>query len=464
MCAFANDLHNWGGGYIVIGIDENDGKPILPPVGLKQNSLDKIQKEILNLAHQIQPNYFPIIQPYILQNKHILILWCPAGDRRIYTAPTTLGGKSQRKAYVRVGSETIEAKGETLRQLQEISIRIPFDDQVNHQATINNLDLGLIREYLQETESGLFDESTKMPFPDLARAMLIARGPAENLLPVNVGLLFFSERPEDFFPYSWIEVAIHKDYTGRGFEEFYFKGPLHKQLREALSLIKSRIIGEKVIKVKGQAEADRFFNYPYEAVEEALANAVYHKSYEMRNPIEVLIFPDKILVSSFPGPVPPVNEKMLKTNRLITFRNYRNRRIGDFLKGLDLTEGRGTGFPLIYDEMAKNGSPKPIFETDEDRTYFATTLPVHERYNEVDEQSDKSTKKISKKEPIKKLSDRQQKAVDYVRKNGSISNKTYQDINNCSDATAKRDLKEMVELGILKSSGKGRGLIYLIGS
>ncbi|SFK78147.1 ATP-dependent DNA helicase RecG [Porphyromonadaceae bacterium KH3CP3RA] len=66
MCAFANDLHNWGGGYMIIGINDKNGKPELPPVGLDQNSLDGIQKEVIELGYQIQPNYFPIMQPYVL--------------------------------------------------------------------------------------------------------------------------------------------------------------------------------------------------------------------------------------------------------------------------------------------------------------------------------------------------------------------------------------------------------------
>ena len=44
ICAFANDINNWGGGYIVVGIDENNGSPVRPPVGLKTSQLDRIQK------------------------------------------------------------------------------------------------------------------------------------------------------------------------------------------------------------------------------------------------------------------------------------------------------------------------------------------------------------------------------------------------------------------------------------
>ena len=92
---------------------------------------------------------------------------------------------------------------------------------------------------------------------------------------------------------------------------------------------------------------------------------------------EVQVWPDKIEILSFPGPVPPVNADVLKSQRRIVAREYRNRRIGDFLKELDLTEGRGTGFPTIYRAMENNGSPMPVFNTDEQSTHFLVTLPAH---------------------------------------------------------------------------------------
>ncbi|MBX3416639.1 MAG: helix-turn-helix transcriptional regulator [Pirellulaceae bacterium] len=61
----------------------------------------------------------------------------------------------------------------------------------------------------------------------------------------------------------------------------------------------------------------------------------------------------------------------------IVARRYRNRRIGDFLKELDLTEGRCTGIPTMRAAMAENGSPPPKFATDETRTYFFAELLVH---------------------------------------------------------------------------------------
>jgi hypothetical protein len=58
-------------------------------------------------------------------------------------------------------------------------------------------------------------------------------------------------------------------------------------------------------------------------------------------------------------------------------RRYRNRRIGEFLKELEFTEGRSTGIPKIIDAMQANGSPPAEFDFDEDHSYFMVRLPVH---------------------------------------------------------------------------------------
>ncbi len=53
-------------------------------------------------------------------------------------------------------------------------------------------------------------------------------------------------------------------------------------------------------------------------------------------------------------------------------RHYRNRRIGEFLKELDLTEGRSTGIPKILRILKANGSPIPEFITNNDHDHFLT--------------------------------------------------------------------------------------------
>ena len=191
--------------------------------------------------------------------------------------------------------------------------------------------------------------------------------------------MFFNERPDNFFPYSQIEVVDKPDPTGIDMKERIFTGPLDKQLRDALSYIKNYVIAEYVTKVPNQAEAVRIFNWPFRAVEEALSNAVYHRSYQIHEPITVTITPDRMEILSLPGPDRSITDDDLE-NRVLISARYRNRRIGDFLKELKMVEGRNTGVPLILNEMRNNGSELPVFRTDEERIYFRVILPIHQAF------------------------------------------------------------------------------------
>jgi len=110
ICAFANDFNNWGGGYIIIGIEEENGKPILPPKGLNDNEIDKIQKEILNFGKgKISPSYIPVVEPTEFQGKQILVIWVSIGIERPYLASKELTNDSFRGMHIRRNSTTILA-------------------------------------------------------------------------------------------------------------------------------------------------------------------------------------------------------------------------------------------------------------------------------------------------------------------------------------------------------------------
>jgi ATP-dependent DNA helicase RecG len=410
LCAYANDINNWDGGYILVGVEEENGVAKLPPYGLNLRQIDSIQKKLIELSYKISPAYIPASQPYIKDGKHILIIWAPAGDNRPYKAPVSLSEKKSEKAwYIKRGSKTVKVKdgSDDERRLLELTARIPFDDRINQSATLDDLSLQLIQSHLKEIMSLLYEESTKISFQDLCKQMKIAKGPDENLRPTNVGLLLFNEHPDNFFAGAKIELVIHKGKVGKDYVEKIFTGPIVKQVRDVLNFINTNTIQEQVSKAQGQAEAVRFFNYPYQAIEEVLVNAVYHRSYERENPVEIQIHPDKIEILSFPGPMPPVDKEMLKKERIVT-REYRNRKLGGFLKELKLTEGRGTGFPIIYKSLEINGSPPPIFETDDDRYYFLSIIKVHPLTQQVESQGVKDMTKDETKDKellINSLSD-----------------------------------------------------------
>ena len=206
--------------------------------------------------------------------------------------------------------------------------------------------------------------------------MNIVGGPSEALFPKNVGPLFFNDRPHEFFPATQIDVVWFPDGPGGDhFEEKEFRGPLSAILRDAIAYIERNYLKEAVIKHPHKPEAERFCNFPVAAIEEALSNAIYHRSYEEREPVEVRITREELLVLSFPGADRSIRMNDLQQGKAVS-RRYRNRRIGEFLKELDLAEGRSTGVPKILRAMRNNGSPPPSFETDDDRTWFLVRLPA----------------------------------------------------------------------------------------
>jgi ATP-dependent DNA helicase RecG len=305
------------------------------------------------------------------------------------------------------------AKKKDVDRLYQMANQIPFDDQINHHANIKDIKLPLIKSFLQEIKSDLFRHGDKLPFETLCRQLQIVRGPDEYLKPVNIGLLMFNDKPEIFFPVCRIEIVEFKDSVGDRLSEKIFTGPIHTQLKDALSYIEKIYIKEEVQKIDKKAKAERFFNYPFVAIEEALANAVYHRDYQKREPIEVRIRPEAIEIQSFPGPMPPVTTEELNNKGRAKVREYRNRRIGDFLKELRLTEGRCTGIPKIQYAMLKNGSPMARFETDQDLSYFLTTLPIHPRL-EPKLKSTQSTQLIQKKgKKLASLSGKQKKSTQF---------------------------------------------------
>jgi ATP-dependent DNA helicase RecG len=316
------------------------------------------------------------------QGKLILILWVSGGQERPYKAPVLLSKKSAYASYIRRFSNTVKANKTEERELNNYAA-IPFDDRINHHYEVSDLKPFLLKEFLKETNSNLYNDFDKIPFDQLCRQMEIADGSKEYLKPKNIGLMFFNDHPEKIFKKSQIEI-VHfiADASGREIQENVFEGPIHLQLKSALAYIKNMFVSEMIQKVSGKAEANRFFNYPYAALEEALVNAIYHRSYEIREPVEVRIHNDKIEIVSYPGPDHSIAMKDLQKGN-VTARRYRNRRIGDFLKELKLTEGRCTGIPTIIKAMKWNKSPAPVFKTDKNRTYFITVLPIHSMYKKA---------------------------------------------------------------------------------
>ncbi|MBR6925369.1 MAG: putative DNA binding domain-containing protein [Oscillospiraceae bacterium] len=392
ICAFANDIDNLGGGYIVIGVEEENGSPVFPVKGIEQSRIDNILKDLVGYCHCIEPLYNPVAEPVMYGDVYVIVIWVSGGYGRPYKASKDVFGKEAPKSskyyYIRKFSSTIIASPEEEKELFYISTDIPFDDRPNLAADVDDLDIGLMRNHLKEIGSTLYERSKKMSLLEIASDMQLVSGPVEHIKPLNVGILMFSEQPEKYFRYARIEVVDIPDPTGNNMVEKVFTGPIQRQLKDALAYIKNYTVKEVIIKEKSKAEAVKIYNYPYAAIEEILSNAVYHRSYQINEPITVRITPQSIEITSFPGFDRSISDESI-ANYSIRARIYRNRRIGDFLKELRLIEGRNTGFPNAIKALTENGSDLLSFDMDDNRSYLSVTIPVHSYFTDSKGRNDK---------------------------------------------------------------------------
>ncbi len=236
VCAFANDLLNLNGGYIVLGVEEEQGRAVLSPSGLKDP--DRVQREIRQACERIQPSYQPFVFPVTFKDASLVVIWAPGGDTRPYQAPEDLNVKgSSLQYYVRQGPETIQARGDRMRQLLELTAKVPFDDR-RSLASLQDISISLVRRFLHQVGSDLVRQEPPIEEAQLYRRLNLLFRVNGHEVPRNVALMFFNEDPDRFFPGARIEVVQFGD-EGDLLEERVFRGPLSSQVQEVLRYLDS---------------------------------------------------------------------------------------------------------------------------------------------------------------------------------------------------------------------------------
>ncbi|CDN32630.1 ATP-dependent DNA helicase [Mucinivorans hirudinis] len=186
---------------------------------------------------------------------------------------------------------------------------------------------------------------------------------------------------------------------------------------------------------------------PEKALRETIINALIHRDYASAAAISLRVFDSKIVIWN-DGELNKISIADLKKPHDSYPRNPLLAKVF-FMSGY--IEAWGRGIKTIVDETVKSGLPEPEFVA---------------RQNGLEVNYQRNPMRLSEKgletSPKVELSVRQQKAMDYVKVHGSISNKIYQEINNVSKPTATRDLAEMVTSQLLEPQGSGRSAVYIL--
>jgi len=425
ISAFANSA----GGKLYIGIDDN-GKI----VGVKN-----LKKLLQDIPNKIRNKLYitPFVKAMKKEGKDLIV---------IEVLPSTFPVFYEGKIFVRSGSTTQELTGLELSSfILEKSGKtwdiLPSD------ATESDLDAETIERFMLLAEPRLPLIKTIKSYEELLKKLNLYT--KEGKL-TRGAVLLFGKDPQFYFPAAYTKVGRFKTETDI-FDTVIINGNLFAQLDGTLEAIKKHISVKfdtrvRNLTLEGISRRD-IWEYPPDALREAIINALIHRDYLGTAPIQIKIYDDKIEFWNLGKLMPPLTpDDLRKTHRA----NHRNPQIATIFYYAGLIESWGSGTIKMINLCKESGLPEPDFINYERGIGAFSVIFCKDIYTE------ENLRKMG-------LNERQIKAVMYMKEKGRITNREYQKINNCHRNTATQDLSELVAKGILKESGKkGAGSYYEI--
>lgn len=256
----------------------------------------------------------------------------------------------------------------------------------------------------------------------------------------RASILLFHPDPEKYFTGAYIKIGYFQTDTELIFQD-EVKGNLFEQVEKTIEILFTKYI-KAIISYEGIHRVETY-EYPKDAVREAILNALAHKDYSMGVPIQISVYDNKLMIWNY-GQLPEdwTIENLMQKHSSIPY----NPDIANTFFRAGLVESWGRGTIKIIEQCKEHGLPKPEFENSGKDFWVIFRKDI---FNE------NSLKKLG-------INERQIKAVLYTKENNRISNKEYQNINNVSKRTATNDLTELVDkFKILNKIGtSGAGIYY----
>ena len=333
-----------------------------------------------------------------------------------------------------------------------------FDTQLLKQAEYSDLDEQLTLEYTravlgkQPTDSQ--EEVRKVLFN---RGLIWFDDSRDIYRPTAAGMLMFGKRPDAIFPQCRL---VANAYSGNNrtdpIDRRDIRLPLPRAIEAAIQFLIRNT--RHITKVRSFSRI-AIDEYPYEAMREALINAVAHRDYGFRgSSIRIEKFADRLVIMSPGGPPPPVTIQKLRS--LSYTPCSRNPNIARALSYFERIEEQGDGIRRIVNEVRNTGLPNVEFSIVDG--YFTVSFvspganlsklrPVQPRV--VYEVAPAATDRLNanQKQIIKRLLQKGQVNVSEMVK-----------LLKVTPQAVRKDMASLQNMEIVKKRGKARATYYVL--
>ena len=243
---------------------------------------------------------------------------------------------------------------------QTIAQASDFDSRLMEQADMNDLDTDLCVRWAKACagipEKDLDEGSIHRAL--INRGLIWQKEETGIKHPTTAGLLLLGKRPESFFPQVRIAAnAFGGSERGDPIDRDDIREALPAAVERAFQFLKRNM--RHTTRIEGFSKVE-IHEYPYEALREAVVNAVAHRDYDLAGScIRIDKYADRIEVIS-PG-LPPEPITLQKIEKLDYIACSRNPKLARGLSFFERIEEQGDGLRRIVRESEAIGLKRPQF-------------------------------------------------------------------------------------------------------
>ena len=417
--AFANTK----GGTIFIGITDR-GNVVGTLIGT-----ESLREWANTISQSTEPCLIPEIEEISREGKPVVAIHIKENPLK----PVSVRGR----CYRRVGSSNRVMQPHEIAEMHLQSIGSSWDLLPAPKTTLVDLDLTKVADYIKKANETGRRNITPGESP---QTVLEKIGLVQDNKPTWAAILLFGKDPQRFLSQATMHCGLFDSDEISVMDDRMVMGTIIEQVNDAMEFIRKNI--RVAFVMTGEPERKQVWDYPVEALREAVINAICHRDYTISSAVEIRILRDSLKVWS-PGRLASgITLPELFTSHASVLRN---KGIAQVLYDIGWIERWGSGIQKIRSASAEAGLPEPVFQEDQG---FSVIF----------------RKDVFNRDYLVRagLSKRLISAVLYARENGKITNADYQRIADVSAATARRDLKGLIDKNILEMRGVQKGIYYVL--
>jgi len=304
--------------------------------------------------------------------------------------------------------------------------------------TVADLDLAKVADYIKKAN----ETGRRNIGPDESPQTVLKKiGLIQDSKPTWAAILLFGKDPQRVMSQATIHCGLFEADEISVLDDRMVTGTILEQVNDAMEFIRKNI--RVAFVMTGEPERRQVWDYPPEALREAVINAVCHRNYPICSSIEIRITEDSLKVWS-PGRLASgITLPELFTSHASVLRN---KGIAQVLYDIGWIERWGGGIQKMCRASAEAGIPEPVFQEDQGFSVLFRKDIFSEKY--LGQEG---------------LNARQIQAVGYIREKGKITNSEFQVLTSVKKRQATKDLNELEQLQIISRVGKtGKGTHYIL--